>query len=317
MKNSKKKLITISILTTLSGAAIYAINRFISATSIMKDLLHAENRQYYKWQFGKIFYTKKGTGKPLLLIHDLHCSSSSYEWKNLIDTLAKDHTVYAIDLLGCGRSDKPKITYTNFLYVQMITSFIKNVIGCPTDVIASGMSGSFIITACNTVPDCFKKIMLINPEDLAKLNRIPDRKSKFVKRMIELPLIGTLLYYMLASRSNIELLFTEKWLYNPFHENHQDIDTYYESAHRGNGDGKYLLSSLSGNYVNLNITHALKNVNNSIYILGGAAEDGIKETLALYTSLNPSIETELISKARHLPQLETPVAVLERIRIFF
>ena len=69
--------------------------------------------------------------------------------------------------------------------------------------------------------------------------------------------------------------------------------------------------------MNLNITHALKNVNNSIYILGGSAEEGIRETLALYTALNPSIETELISKAKHLPQLETPVEVLERIRIFF
>lgn len=317
MKNSKKKLITISILTTLSGVAIYAVNRFISATSVMKNLLQTEESQYYHWQFGKVFYTKKGTGKPLLLIHDLQCSSSSYEWKNLIETLSKEYTVFAIDLLGCGRSDKPRITYTNFLYVQLITGFIKNIIGCPTDVIASGLSGSFVITACNTVPECFKKIMLINPEDLSKLNKIPNKKSKFVKCMLEVPLIGTLLYHTVTNRSNIELLFTEKLLYNPFHENHQDIDAFYEGAHRGKGDGKYLLSSLVGNYVNLNITHALKNVNNSIYILGGSAEEGIRETLALYTALNPSIETELIFKAKHLPQLETPVEVLERIRIFF
>ena len=317
MKNSKKKLITISILTTLSGVAIYAVNRFISATSVMKNLLQTEESQYYHWQFGKVFYTKKGTGKPLLLIHDLQCSSSSYEWKNLIETLSKEYTVFAIDLLGCGRSDKPRITYTNFLYVQLITGFIKNIIGCPTDVIASGLSGSFVITACNTDPECFKKIMLINPEDLSKLNKIPNKKSKFVKCMLEVPLIGTLLYHTVTNRSNIELLFTEKLLYNPFHENHQDIDAFYEGAHRGKGDGKYLLSSLVGNYVNLNITHALKNVNNSIYILGGSAEEGIRETLALYTALNPSIETELISKAKHLPQLETPVEVLERIRIFF
>ena len=317
MKNSKKKLITISILTTLSGVAIYAVNRFISATKKKKNLLQTEESQYYHWQFGKVFYTKKGTGKPLLLIHDLQCSSSSYEWKNLIETLSKEYTVFAIDLLGCGRSDKPRITYTNFLYVQLITGFIKNIIGCPTDVIASGLSGSFVITACNTVPECFKKIMLINPEDLSKLNKIPNKKSKFVKCMLEVPLIGTLLYHTVTNRSNIELLFTEKLLYNPFHENHQDIDAFYEGAHRGKGDGKYLLSSLVGNYVNLNITHALKNVNNSIYILGGSAEEGIRETLALYTALNPSIETELISKAKHLPQLETPVEVLERIRIFF
>ena len=317
MKNSKKKLITISILTTLSGVAIYAVNRFISATSVMKNLLQTEESQYYHWQFGKVFYTKKGTGKPLLLIHDLQCSSSSYEWKNLIETLSKEYTVFAIDLLGCGRSDKPRITYTNFLYVQLITGFIKNIIGCPTDVIASGLSGSFVITACNTVPECFKKIMLINPEDLAELNKMPNKRGKFVKCMLEVPLIGTLLYHTVTNRSNIELLFTEKLLYNPFHENHQDIDAFYEGAHRGKGDGKYLLSSLVGNYVNLNITHALKNVNNSIYILGGSAEEGIRETLALYTALNPSIETELISKAKHLPQLETPVEVLERIRIFF
>ena len=201
--------------------------------------------------------------------------------------------------------------------MQLITGFIKNIIGCPTDVIASGLSGSLVITACNTVPECFKKIMLINPEDLSKLNKIPNKKSKFVKCMLEVPLIGTLLYHTVTNRSNIELLFTEKLLYNPFHENHQDIDAFYEGAHRGKGDGKYLLSSLVGNYVNLNITHALKNVNNSIYILGGSAEEGIRETLALYTALNPSIETELISKAKHLPQLETPVEVLERIRIFF
>ena len=88
-----------------------------------------------------IFFTqKKGTGTPMLLLHDLHCASSGREWQYIEDTLAKDHTVYTLDLLGCGRSDKPAITYTNFLYVQLIVTFIKQVIGCPTDVIASGLS---------------------------------------------------------------------------------------------------------------------------------------------------------------------------------
>ena len=46
----------------------------------------------------------------------------------VIDKLAENHAVYALDLLGCGRSEKPKITYTNYLYVQLISDFIKNVI---------------------------------------------------------------------------------------------------------------------------------------------------------------------------------------------
>mgnify|MGYP006876732051 CR=1 FL=1 len=48
--------------------------------------------------------------------------------------------------------------------------------------------------------------MMINPTDLAKLNKIPDKRSRFLKRMIELPLVGTLLYHTLTGRSNIELL---------------------------------------------------------------------------------------------------------------
>lgn len=50
----------------------------------------------------------------MLLLHDLHCASSGREWQYIEDALAQDHTVYTLDLLGCGRSDKPAITYTNF-----------------------------------------------------------------------------------------------------------------------------------------------------------------------------------------------------------
>lgn len=317
MKNPKKKIVTVTLLTALSGAAIYVLNKAISATSVMKNLLASEEKSCYEWQFGNIFYTKQGSGSPILLIHDLQCGSSGYEWKQIAPVLAKDHTVYCIDLLGCGRSAKPQITYTNFLYVQLITNFIRHVIGCPADVIATGLSASFAVTACNNTPEYFRKLMLINPEDLAKLNQIPGKRSKFLKGLIELPLIGTLLYNIITSRSNTELLFTENYYYNPFHRNPSDVDVYYESAHLGGGNGKYLLASLKGNYVNLNISHALRHVDNSIFIVGGAKEEGIEETIALYTSLNTSIEAELIPKSKHLPQLETPDALLEKISIFF
>ena len=74
--------------------------------------------------------------------------SSSAEWKFLKKQLSKNHTVYCMDLLGCGCSDRPKITYTNFLYVQLISDFIKAVIKQPTDVLTSGLSGSFAVMAC-------------------------------------------------------------------------------------------------------------------------------------------------------------------------
>ena len=60
------------------------------------------------------------------LIHDLKPESSSYEWKRVVKALAKKHTVYTIDLLGCGYSDKPNITYTAYMYTQLLNDFIVN-----------------------------------------------------------------------------------------------------------------------------------------------------------------------------------------------
>lgn len=50
----------------------------------------------------RLTYEKKGHGTPLLLIHGL--SGSRRWWKKSIPSLAQEHTVYAIDLIGFGDS---------------------------------------------------------------------------------------------------------------------------------------------------------------------------------------------------------------------
>lgn len=317
MKKAKKRLLTSSILITASTAAIYIINKMINASAVFKNLLSPQDNNFYEWRFGNIYYKKSGNGEPILLIHDLNVYGNDYEFSKLTHELEKNHTVYTIDLLGCGRSDKPKITYTNFLYVQLITDFVKNVIKQKTNVIVSGLSSSFVIMTCLNDNNVFEKIMMISPEDLAVLNKTPTKQSKIAKFMLELPIIGTLLYHMIVCKPNVELLFTEKYLFNPFHTEQSYIDTYYESAHKENSNGKYLQSSITGNYVYCNIAHALKEINNSIFILSGEKTEGIQETTALYKSLNSSIESELIEKAKQMPHMENPKKVLEIIDIFF
>ena len=111
MKHSKK-LVTLSVLTTMSGAAIYFLNKMLDTAAVRKNLLASAEKESFSWQFGDIFYTKKGTGTPMLLLHDLHCASSGREWQYIEDALAQDHTVYTLDLLGCGRSDIQTLDHT-------------------------------------------------------------------------------------------------------------------------------------------------------------------------------------------------------------
>ncbi len=55
-------------------------------------------------------YVKAGTGPVLLLIHGIGDSSDSF--RPVLEELAEHHTVVAPDLLGHGRSEKPRADYT-------------------------------------------------------------------------------------------------------------------------------------------------------------------------------------------------------------
>lgn len=54
----------------------------------------------------RLYVEKLGTrGKPIVLLHGL--GASSYSWRRVVPDLAKHSRIYAIDLKGHGRSDKP------------------------------------------------------------------------------------------------------------------------------------------------------------------------------------------------------------------
>ena len=71
----KKHVRNLLLLTTLTGISIYGINKTISISSSMKNLLRTDRGNFFNWRYGNIFYTKQGKGSPILLIHDLNPES--------------------------------------------------------------------------------------------------------------------------------------------------------------------------------------------------------------------------------------------------
>lgn len=313
----EKKKITISILFfSFFMLLIHFLNKVLFFISTIKEFLFSKNGSYYNWRFGKIFYTKSGTGTPLLLIHDIDCTSSDYEWHYLVETLSKQYTIYTIDLLGCGRSDKPKLTYTNFLYVQLISDFIKNIIKEKTNILATGMSSSVIIMTCYMDKQLCKDIILINPPDINIINQYPGKKEKLLKYIIDFPIFGTLFYNIITSYFKINYTFKKYYFYSANQIHAKDIMTYREAAHLKGISAKYMYSSNKCGYINVNIVHALKEINNSIYIICGQLETNIDAIIKQYITLNPSIEFSVIKNTKHLPHLEDPNKFLNIIDIY-
>ena len=304
MNKKLKKLIT---LTALAGGAMYAFNKFIDYTASHRGLTLDKNENYYTWRNGIIFYQKQGTGDPLLLIHDLNPISSSYEWRHIIDKLSESHTVYAIDLLGCGKSEKPASSYVNYLYVQLINDFIQDVIQGKTDLIVTGESFTFAVMAARMNSNTIGKITAINPTDITYNVQSPTRCSELLKHVFELPILGTFIYNTATNTKAITKSFTENYYYDTTKIPVNLTDIYYESAHSQGSNGKYLYASILGKYTNINIIHALKVIKNPIhFITTDAASKDIEE----YMNYNQNITIDHISEAGYLPQLEKPEKVL-------
>lgn len=310
MKKRFQRLLKLGVLTAI---LMYFINKSIESYALVRNLLTSHEDNYFRWKEHKIFYNKTGTGSPVLLIHDLYPSSSSQEWCEVVDKLAADHTVYTLDLLGCGRSDKPNMTYTCYYYVLLITDFVRKVIGEKTDVMSTGKSGSFTVLAANMNPDLFGKITLVNPESLGKLECLPDYRSKILKFVMDLPIAGTSVYYLMTSETQIEDDFSERYFYNPFHVSSRMMHTYYESAHIKQGGGRHLLASLHGCYVNNTIRFALPALTQKLHLIFGNEMDNANNIAKSYQELNNSITCSFVEKTKMLPQMEAPEKFLDKL----
>lgn len=283
--NWKKTLLFISTAIGTTTLAFHVINKFIFNTS--DELSEEDSSNYYNWKFGNIYYQKTGSGSSLLLIHDLNHYSSSMEWDKVIDTLSREHTVYTIDLLGCGKSDKPAITYTCYLYVQLLTDFIRDIIGEKTDIVATGASVSFVTAACQNIADQIGHIILVCPESIRTLAKAPNHKSKLLASIINLPIYGTFIYNVGARNTALS-----------------------DSA-----ECRYLYSSILGHYTTVNIAHCLEGLTTSIAVISGKNAPETFEKAEEYCNVLPSIEHIEIAGCGLLPQRENADAFLEQIDI--
>lgn len=316
MKDRNKKLLTAAGIAALTAGAIYGINRFVFFVSTMKELLTSKEKSYYNWRFGDIYYSKQGEGRPVLMIHGLGPAESDYEWHEMAKYLAKDHTVYTIDLPGCGRSGKEKMIYTNYLYVQAVNDFVKHVIKAKTDMITNGDSSSIAVMACHSEPSLYGKFIFINPEMLNHMVQSPGPSQKIFRYFMELPLLGTLSYVLATSRCRIRQTFIKEYFYDKQHVSAEMVNAFYEAAHLGGFGARFAYASQKGYYTRVNIVHALKQIDHSMYIIGGAEVEGIRDTIDGYLHFNPAIETIQISATKQMPHMENPEETADVCKLY-
>jgi pimeloyl-ACP methyl ester carboxylesterase len=101
-----------------------------------------------------------GAGTPLLLIHGI--GGDADEWAFCFDALSKTHRVIALDLLGFGRSDKPRIEYTLAKFVEAVESFLQQLNIGRLSVLGESLGGWIAASFALKFPKQVQKLILVD-----------------------------------------------------------------------------------------------------------------------------------------------------------
>ncbi|MGH9420296.1 MAG: alpha/beta fold hydrolase, partial [Thermoanaerobaculia bacterium] len=209
----------------------------------------------FDWRGWRIAFTKRGSGPPVLLIHGIHAAAWSYEWHDNVDYLARGNTVYTIDLLGFGRSDRPHIRYSARLYISLISDFVHQVIGDPCVLVATSLSGAYATVLAARDPERFPAIALIAPTGLTRLNKPAGVGGEAERLAVEAPIVGTAMFNGLVSRRSLRY-FLEKTYADNTIVTDDLVDIYYWTSHQ-RGARHAPAAFISGN-LNIDVRQALR-----------------------------------------------------------
>jgi pimeloyl-ACP methyl ester carboxylesterase len=121
--------------------------------------------------------TEPGT-PALLLIHGIGDSSDT--WRDLVPVLARDHTVIAPDLLGHGRSEKPRADYSIAAFANGIRDLL-SVLGVErVTVVGHSLGGGVAMQFAYQFPDLCERLVLVSTGGVG-------REVNPVLRLVSLP----------------------------------------------------------------------------------------------------------------------------------
>ncbi|MBF2025687.1 MAG: alpha/beta fold hydrolase [Oscillatoriales cyanobacterium C42_A2020_001] len=112
-------------------------------------------------------FVKQGIGSPILLMHGF--DSSVLEFRRLQPLLADHHTVWNVDLLGFGFTDRPAdVPFTPGAIKTHLYYTWKTLIGEPVVLVGASMGGAAAIDFALTYPDAVKQLVLLDSAGFAK-----------------------------------------------------------------------------------------------------------------------------------------------------
>jgi pimeloyl-ACP methyl ester carboxylesterase len=249
-----------------------------------------------------IFYAVKGEGAPLLFIHGF--GAGMWVWEKQIEPLSQSYRVYAVDLLGHGFSDRPRISYTPEAYLQFLRDFMDGVGVEKATLIGNSMGGGLAWAGAIAFPERVHKLILINAIPPDVLTQVKNESFRTLAAIKDIPFLP---YVVIASRSRNSIkrvlreCVSDARLLTP-----EVIERQYRLS-RIRGSPWVLYSILKNAKEALTFKDALSNIRQPTLLIWGEKDlifpppvgEGLHRAI-------PGSEFKLIKGSGHIPMWEAP-----------
>jgi pimeloyl-ACP methyl ester carboxylesterase len=268
---------------------------------------------YWQWREQSIYYVKAGTRTgdrpPLLLIHGFGASTD--HWHKNIAGLSQAFEVWAIDLLGFGRSAKPDWIYGGDLWRDQLHDFIQTVIGQPVVLAGNSLGGYSALCVAAQRPESAEALVLLNsagPFTDLKIPKEPnplrDATGKLARSLLLQPLPSFLLFQYVRQRSVIRKTLEQVYLDKTAITDELVEDIYRPSCDPG---ASTVFASIFKSPQGENVDILLQQMTCPLLLLWGEADPWMnaRDRGARFRQYYPQL-TEHYLQAGHCPHHEVP-----------
>ena len=300
-----------------SVGGLAALNRRLKKVGEPARLPDGEERRYY-WRGWRLAYRVAGEPQapPVLLVHGVYAGASSYEFRKNFLELAEDFRVYALDLLGCGLSERPRRRYEPEDVASQVEDFAREEIGGQTHLISSSLSAALVVPAAVRSPRLFKKLVLICPTGLGgTLDRPSGRLGDTVYNLFRAPILGDALYDAIVSRWGIRYYLGTIAYQDPKAITDELVEDYYRTSHQPGA--KYFPAAFVSGKLNLGLEGLWSRVPHKSFVAWGQdARTTPVSQAQQFTRKNPRAELKVFRDAALLPHNERAETFNEEAKRF-
>lgn len=303
----------------LLGAAAVVNKLLAMKAGGLESRLEGRSR-FYHWRYQEdihnVFYKSIGEGPPILLVHSIHAAASSFEMRKIHSELADQFTVYTLDLLGFGLSDRPAVHYDAELYITLIHDFVRDVIREPTSVLASSLSAAHVIENAARNPKSFETLIMVAPTGLELATASPSTAGRLRYWIFRFPIVGSSLFNLLTRRAAIERWLEEEALFDPSQASAEAVEEHYTSCHQENA--RFAPAAAYTGRLNLGVEESYRSLARPVLVAWGReARWATVDQSAAFRSMNANARLRVFDRCGILVHDECAEELAQALKEYF